>query len=74
MKVIVMVKATKESEAGEMPGQELLAAMGNFNEELVKAGIMLYRCCRAATSAIRRCSCSRSSGVNSAPKSSSSNT
>ena len=41
MKVMVMVKATKESEAGEMPSQELLAAMGNFNEELVKAGIML---------------------------------
>lgn len=41
MRVIVMVKATKESEAGQMPGTELLAAMGNFNEELVKAGIML---------------------------------
>jgi hypothetical protein len=38
---MVIVKATKESEAGEMPSQELLAAMGNFNEELVKAGIML---------------------------------
>ena len=41
MRVIVMVKATKESEAGQMPGTELLAAMGNFNEELVKAGVML---------------------------------
>jgi len=41
MRVMVMVKATKESEAGEMPGSELLAAMGNFNEELVKAGVML---------------------------------
>ena len=41
MRVMVMVKATKESEAGEMPGTELLAAMGNFNEELVKAGVML---------------------------------
>ncbi len=41
MRVIVMVKATKESEAGVMPEQELLAAMGKFNEELVKAGIML---------------------------------
>jgi hypothetical protein len=41
MRVIVMVKATKDSEAGVMPSQELLAAMGNFNEELVKAGIML---------------------------------
>jgi hypothetical protein len=41
MRVIVMVKATKESEAGQMPGTDLLAAMGNFNEELVKAGVML---------------------------------
>jgi hypothetical protein len=41
MRVMVMVKATKESEAGKMPGTELLAAMGNFNEELVKAGVML---------------------------------
>jgi len=37
----VMVKATPESEAGRMPGTELLAAMGRFNEELVKAGVML---------------------------------
>jgi hypothetical protein len=37
----VIVKATSDSEAGKMPGTELLAAMGNFNEELVKAGIML---------------------------------
>jgi hypothetical protein len=41
MKVIVMVKATKDSEAGVMPSQQLLTDMGNFNEELVKAGIML---------------------------------
>jgi hypothetical protein len=41
MKVMVIVKATKNSEAGVMPKEELLAAMGNFNEELVKAGIML---------------------------------
>ncbi|AOK21165.1 dehydrogenase [Burkholderia cepacia] len=41
MRVMVIVKATKESEAGEMPGTELLAAMGRFNEELVKAGVML---------------------------------
>ena len=41
MKVIVMVKANKDSEAGVMPGKELLAAMGKYNEELVKAGIML---------------------------------
>ena len=36
-----MVKATEESEAGEMPSQELLTEMGKFNEELVKAGVML---------------------------------
>jgi hypothetical protein len=38
---MVMVKATKQSEAGEMPSEELLAAMGAYNEELVKAGVML---------------------------------
>lgn len=41
MKVMVMVKATKDSEAGVMPTPELLTAMGKFNESLVKAGIML---------------------------------
>jgi hypothetical protein len=41
MRVMVMVKATKESEAGEMPSEQLLADMGRYNEELVKAGIML---------------------------------
>jgi hypothetical protein len=41
MRFIVMVKATKDSEAGVMPTQELLAAMGKYNEELAKAGIML---------------------------------
>lgn len=41
MRVMVMVKATKESEAGVMPSTELLEAMGRYNEELVKAGIML---------------------------------
>jgi hypothetical protein len=41
MRVMVIVKATKDSEAGVMPSQELLAAMGQFNEELVKAGVML---------------------------------
>jgi hypothetical protein len=41
MKVMVMVKASKSSEAGIMPSTELLTAMGNYNEELVKAGIML---------------------------------
>jgi hypothetical protein len=38
---MVMVKATRESERGEMPSEELLAAMGRYNEELVKAGVML---------------------------------
>ena len=41
MRVIVLVKATADSEAGVMPREELLAAMGKFNEELVKAGIIL---------------------------------
>ncbi len=41
MRVMVMVKATAESEAGQMPSTELLAAMGAYNEELVKAGVML---------------------------------
>jgi len=41
MRVMVMVKATEESEAGVMPSTDLLEAMGKYNEELVKAGIML---------------------------------
>ena len=41
MRVIVMVKATKESEAGIMPSTELMEAMGKFNEELINAGVML---------------------------------
>lgn len=41
MRFMVMVKATKESEAGKMPSEEGLAAMAKFNEELVKAGVML---------------------------------
>jgi hypothetical protein len=41
MRVMVIVKATKDSEAGIMPSTEMFQAMGNFNEELVKAGIML---------------------------------
>jgi hypothetical protein len=41
MRVMVIVKATKNSEAGLMPGEKLLADMGKFNEELVKAGVML---------------------------------
>lgn len=40
MRFMVIVKASKDSEAGIMPGTELLAAMGRFNEELVKAGMM----------------------------------
>ena len=40
MRVMVMVKATEESEAGIMPSTELLEAMGKYNEELVNAGIM----------------------------------
>jgi hypothetical protein len=41
MRFMVIVKATKKSEAGEMPSQQLLTDMGKFNEELVKAGVML---------------------------------
>jgi hypothetical protein len=41
MRVMVMVKSNADTEAGVMPGEEMLAAMGRFNEELVKAGIML---------------------------------
>jgi hypothetical protein len=40
MRFMIMVRATKDSEAGVLPDQKLLAEMGNFNEELVKAGIM----------------------------------
>jgi len=41
MRFMMIVKASKDSEAGVMPGTELLTAMGKFNEELVKAGVML---------------------------------
>ncbi len=41
MRFMVIVKANKDSEAGVLPGGELLEAMGNYNEELVKAGVML---------------------------------
>ena len=41
MKFIILVKATKDSEAGVMPSEKLLSEMGKFNEELVKAGVML---------------------------------
>ncbi len=41
MRVMVIVKATKDSEAGVMPSQQLLTEMGKYNEELVKAGVLL---------------------------------
>ncbi len=41
MKFMVMVKATSDSEAGAMPSEQLLTEMGRFNEELVKAGVLL---------------------------------
>jgi hypothetical protein len=41
MRYLVMVKATRDSEAGVMPSERMLADMGRFNEELVKAGVML---------------------------------
>ena len=41
MRVMVIVKASPESEAGAMPDEKMLTKMGNFNEELVKAGVML---------------------------------
>src|SRR3954467_212810 len=40
MRFMILIKANKDSEAGKMPDEKLLAAMGNYNEELVKAGIM----------------------------------
>jgi hypothetical protein len=41
MRFMVMVKATEDSEAGVLPSEEMLAAMGRYNEELAKAGVML---------------------------------
>ena len=41
MRFMIIIKATKDSEAGVMPSAQLLTAMGKFNEELVKAGVML---------------------------------
>jgi hypothetical protein len=41
MRFMILVKASKESEAGMMPSKELIAAMGKFNEEMAKAGVML---------------------------------
>ncbi len=40
MRVMVLVKANKDSEAGALPDEKILTEMGNFNEELVKAGVM----------------------------------
>ena len=41
MRFMILVKATRDSEAGVLPGRDLLTAMGKYNEELVKAGVML---------------------------------
>jgi len=41
MRFLVIVKATKQSEAGEMPGEKVLGEMAKFNDQLVKAGVML---------------------------------
>lgn len=41
MKFMIIVKANKESEAGKMPSEELLSAMGKYNDELMKAGVLL---------------------------------
>ncbi|MGD0140627.1 MAG: YciI family protein, partial [Tepidisphaeraceae bacterium] len=41
MRFMILVKASKDSEAGAMPSERLLRDMGKFNEELVKAGVML---------------------------------
>ena len=41
MRVMVIVKANEESEAGQLPDEKILREMGNFNEQLVKAGVML---------------------------------
>ena len=43
MRFMVMVKATKDSEAGKMPSEELLSGMAKFNEEMVKAGVHARR-------------------------------
>jgi hypothetical protein len=50
MRFMIIVKATKESEAGGMPDADLLAAMGKFNEELIAAGVMLDAAGLAASS------------------------
>ena len=50
MRFMMIVKASQDSEAGIMPGPELLAAMGKFNEEMTKAGVMLDGCGLQASS------------------------
>ena len=76
MRFMLIVKATKESEAGILPSEKELAEMGKFNEELVKAGLMLAgEGLQPSSKGARiRSSCFRSSGVNASPKSSASNT
>jgi hypothetical protein len=54
MRVMVIVKANDESEAGQMPSQEMLAAMGQYNEKLVEAGVMLAGEGLASSSSGRR--------------------
>ncbi|TNE62448.1 MAG: YciI family protein [Alphaproteobacteria bacterium] len=54
MRVMVFVKATEDSEAGVMPSHELIEAMGRFNEELVKAGVLLAGDGLKATSHAKR--------------------
>ena len=41
MRFMVLIKADKDSEAGVMPSEQLLTAMGNFNDELIKAGVLV---------------------------------
>lgn len=41
MRFMLQVRASRDSEAGKMPSRELIAAMGRFNEEMIKAGVML---------------------------------
>jgi len=52
---MVIVKASQDSEAGKMPSQQLLADMGRFNEELVKAGIMQVKSLDEAIAWVKRC-------------------
>src|SRR6266702_4658921 len=54
MRVMVIVKANKESEAGQLPDTEILTKMGKYNEQLVKAGIMLAGDGLQASAVLRR--------------------